>query len=137
MCAGCASARMRTSKVSGAVSGSLAFRGVSTGPIPAETNFLRGREPAPLPRRDIAPEDFGLDPIEEHEEAGTRRYLLNHVNGTPEQEPGRPRLAQQPALSYLDLRESLAPAQVWLGSGLGSGLELGSGSGLGWGEDWD
>ena len=90
---------------------------------------------APSPRRDVAPEDLGLEPIEEHEEAGARRHLLDHVNGTPEQEPGRPRLAQQPALAYLDLRESLAAAQVCLGLGLGlglgSGLELGSGSWLG------
>ena len=95
----------------------------------------RGRAssaPAPSPRRDVAPEDLGLEPIEEHEEAGARRHLLDHVNGAPEQEAGRPRLAQQPALAYLNLRESLAAAQVWLGLGLGlgSGLELGSGSWL-------
>ena len=90
---------------------------------------------APSPRRDVAPEDLGLEPIEEHEEAGARRHLLDHVNGAPEQEASRPRLAQQPALAYLDLRESLTAAQVWLGLGLGlgSGLELGSGSWLGGG----
>ena len=112
------------------------FRGmVERDPDAIFQQFPLSTIPSPSPRRHIAPEDLGLDPIEEHEEAGARRHLLDHVNGTPEQKPGRPRLTQQPALTYLDLRESLAPAQVWLGVGLGlgSGLELGSGSGSGLG----
>ena len=38
----------------------------------------------PSQRRYIAPKYLGLDPIEEHEEAGAWRHLLDYVDGAPE-----------------------------------------------------